>query len=100
MSGELWLGLEELHNLTSNASYSLMITMTDFDDKTYVAVYDQFQVNNLMLSIMMMMIQVGPGDDYTLTVGGFNDALSTLGDSMIKSSSSGDNLNGMKFSTK
>ena len=37
--------------------------------------------------------QVGPGEGYVLTVGGFNDALSTLGDSMYYS-------NGMKFSTK
>ena len=41
----------------------------------------------------MVMIQVGPGDDYVLTVGGFNDALSTLGDSMAYH-------NGMKFSAK
>ena len=47
-----------------------------------------------------MIVQVGPGDDYMLTVGGFNDTLSTLGDSMINSSSSRHNLNGMKFSTK
>ena len=53
-----------------------------------------------MMGMSMMMIQVGPGDDYTLTVGGFNDDLSTLGDSMIKGSRSRDNLNGMKFSTK
>ena len=38
--------------------------------------------------------QVGPAaDGYVLTVGGFNDALSTLGDSMYIN-------NGMKFSTK
>ena len=40
-----------------------------------------------------MLFQVGPGDDYVLTVKGFNDALSTLGDSM-------NYHNGMKFSTK
>ena len=44
--------------------------------------------------MMMMLFQVGPGDDYVLTVGGFNDAKSTLGDSMDH------NNNGMKFSTK
>ena len=44
-------------------------------------------------------LQVGPGDDYRLTVEGFNDALSTLGDSMITSFSY-NNLNGMKFSTR
>ena len=42
---------------------------------------------------LMMMLQVGPGDDYTLTVGGFNDVLSTLGDSMFYN-------NRTKFSTK
>ena len=44
MSGELWLGLENLHQLTSEGSYSLNITLKDFDNKTYVAVYDQFKV--------------------------------------------------------
>jgi len=83
--GESWLGLEKLHQLTSEGSYSLKITMTDFDNKTYVAVYDQFQV--------------GPGDDYVLTVGGFNDALSTLGDSLV-TRYSGDSMNGRKFTTK
>ena len=42
---------------------------------------------------LMMMLQVGPGDDYNLTVGGFNDGLSTLGDSMFYN-------NRTKFSTK
>ena len=51
-----------------------------------------------MAMIMMTPMQVGPGDDYTLTVGGFNKALSTLRDSMTPSGSS--NLNGMKFTTK
>merc|ERR1719295_1960488 len=78
-NGESWLGLDNLHRLTSQRDYKLKIIMTDFDGKKYVAVYDQFKV--------------GPGDDYMLTVGGFNDALSTLGDSMIVN-------NGKKFSTK
>ena len=43
--------------------------------------------------MMMMLFQVGPGDGYVLTVGGFNDTQSTLGDSTNYS-------NGMKFSTK
>ena len=51
-----------------------------------------------MIIILMMLMQVGPGDDYVLTVGGFNQAKSTLGDSMI-SNQNGWNLNGMKFST-
>ena len=42
--GEIWLGLETLHKLTSVGSYSLHILIKDFDQKTYVAVYDQFKV--------------------------------------------------------
>merc|ERR1712192_91615 len=30
--GEFWLGLEQLHMLTSEGSYNLKITMKDFDD--------------------------------------------------------------------
>ena len=50
----------------------------------------------VMIMIMIVMIQVGPQDGYDLTVGGFNAALSTLGDSMTR----GYDLNGMKFTTK
>ena len=45
LSGESWLGLDNLHRLTSKHSYKLKITMTDFDRKEYVAVYDQFKVS-------------------------------------------------------
>ena len=44
LSGEMWLGLDKLHDLTSQASYTLQITLTDFDGEKYVAVYEQFQV--------------------------------------------------------
>ena len=54
----------------------------------------------ITIMMMLMLLQVGPGDDYTLTVEGFNDALSTLGDSMIRHSTSVHNLNGMRFSTR
>merc|ERR1712113_745563 len=82
--GESWVGLQRLHTLTSQGSYKLKITMTDFDGKMYVAVYDQFKV--------------GPEeDDYVLTLGGFNYAQSTLGNSM---GSHARNSNGMKFTTK
>ena len=40
----MWLGLETIHKLTSAGSYSLHIRMKDYDQKCYVAVYDQFQV--------------------------------------------------------
>ena len=53
----------------------------------------------LMVVLMITAMQVGPGDGYVLTVGGFNNALSTLGDSMTNPDGNG-NTNGMKFSTK
>merc|ERR1712013_561013 len=55
--GELWLGLESLHKLTSERNYKLRINLKDFDNK------------------------VGPGDGYKLAINRFNSALSTLGDS-------------------
>ena len=42
--GEVWIGLDKLHQLTSAGSYSLKITMTDYDGKKYMAVYEQFEV--------------------------------------------------------
>jgi len=83
--GESWLGLDKIHRLTRQRDYKLKIILTDFDGKKYHTVYDQFKV--------------GAGDDYVLTVGGFNDNLSTLGDSMITPWSDY-NLNGMRFSTR
>ena len=44
MPGELWLGLEPLHKLTSERDYKLKVTLMDFDNKSYTAVYDQFKV--------------------------------------------------------
>ena len=104
IQGESWLGLDKLHNLTSQQSYKLKIIMTDFDGKEYVAVYDQFKVMDKTIDIASdlasedqirkNLIQVGPADGYVLTLGGFNAALSTLGDAMSA------DANGMKFSTK
>ena len=48
----MWLGLKKIHELTSGGGYSLRITMTDFDQNSYVAFYHQFQV------MMMMMIMM------------------------------------------
>jgi len=78
-NGELWLGLDELHRLTTGGPYGLRVTMKDWDDKEYTAVYSNFQV--------------GPGDDYVLSVSGFESSSSTLGDAMAYH-------NGAKFSAK
>ena len=52
LPGEIWLGLDNLHRLTSQQDYKLKITMTDFDRKKYVAVYDQFEVSQTCEVIM------------------------------------------------
>ena len=47
--GESWIGLDTLHQLTSQNLYKMKITMTDFDQKKYVAVYDQFKVRIIFI---------------------------------------------------
>ena len=69
----------------------MMMMMTTL--VTMMAMMMMIDTDMLVVMMMMMMMQVGPGDDYELSVGGFNDALSTLGDSMAFH-------NGMKFSAK
>merc|ERR1712055_764911 len=78
-NGESWIGLDTLHNLTSERSCGLKIIMTDFDNSTYVALYKRFKV--------------GPGDGYELTVNGFQSAPSTLYNGMKHN-------DGVKFSTR
>ena len=53
----------------------------------------------ITIMMMLMLLQVGPGDDYVLTVGGFDTTLSTLKD-MNNDGHVSWNANGMKFSTK
>ena len=51
---------------------------------------------------MLTRSQVGPGDNFTVTIGGFDAALSTLGDSLTGASGahSVTHINGKKFSAK
>ena len=44
VSGEVWLGLEKLHQLTSARDYQLIVRLRDWDGRLYIAVYDQFEV--------------------------------------------------------
>ena len=50
-TGEVWLGLDKLHQLTNEGSFGLKIAMTDFDGKQYTAVYDHFRVRNMFYPI-------------------------------------------------
>ncbi|XP_071173962.1 fibrinogen C domain-containing protein 1-like [Mytilus edulis] len=41
-----WLGNDRLHILTSQGKYELLITMTDFSQKTRYALYDKFKIGD------------------------------------------------------
>ena len=46
LSGEFWLGLENIYRLTRNESYKLRVDLEDFAGKTYYAEYDLFKVGS------------------------------------------------------
>ncbi|XP_063059786.1 microfibril-associated glycoprotein 4-like [Engraulis encrasicolus] len=76
-SGEYWLGLENLYQLTSRKRYQLRVDMEDFEGGFVYALYSTFYVGS-------------EEEGYKLTVGGFTDK--GAGDSLSQHS-------GMKFST-
>ncbi|KAI0231091.1 Ryncolin-1 [Lamellibrachia satsuma] len=77
LSGEFWLGNEYLHDLTSQANYTLRFDLEDFEDATRYAVYTHFVV-------------ASEGNKYRLSVGGY---YGTAGDQF-------QHHDGMSFSTK
>ena len=105
---ELWFGLEALHKLTSERDYQLHVTLKDFDNQTYFAVYSHFKVllkimlrTNFSQSSLFHLVQVEPGEDYKLDIAGFDSDLSTLGDAFTVTADENQlNLHGMKFTTK
>ena len=58
LTGEFWLGLDEIHHLTSSGSYTLRVDLELFDGKTYYAEYDLFKVGS-------------EGEKYQLSVGNY-----------------------------
>ena len=77
-TGELWVGLDILHNLTSTCSYGLHVTMKDFSNHTFWSEYSHFSV--------------GPeSDNCRVRLSGYN-AASTAGDGLATE-------DGMEFST-
>ncbi|XP_078606444.1 uncharacterized protein LOC144879090 [Branchiostoma floridae x Branchiostoma japonicum] len=77
VSGEFWLGNDNLHRLTTQKAYELRVDLEAVDGATAYAVYDSFSVGD-------------ESDKYRLVVGGYSG---TAGDSMAWH-------NGMSFSTK
>lgn len=79
-NNDKWMGLDNIHQLTSNRTWSLVVELTDWDDVTYMAKY--------------ATIVVGDEESkYKLTIGAFDASTSTLGDSLTAYA------NGAKFST-
>ncbi|KAM9716375.1 microfibril-associated glycoprotein 4-like [Menidia menidia] len=77
-AGEYWLGLENLHQLTRQRNYELLVDMEDFEGKKAFARYSSFKVD-------------AECDGYALHVTGFS-----------KEGGAGDSLkvhNGRKFTT-
>ncbi|KXJ29924.1 Ficolin-1 [Exaiptasia diaphana] len=58
-SGEYWLGLDAIHDMTSQGSYRLRFDLEDFDGNKRYAEYDSF-------------IVAGESDNYTLTAGAYS----------------------------
>ncbi|XP_035697855.1 microfibril-associated glycoprotein 4-like [Branchiostoma floridae] len=77
IEGEHWLGLDKIHNLTSQNSYELYVELRDWEGNFTYAKYDTFSIGD-------------ESTGYTLHVGGYSG---DAGDSM-------DYSNGRKFSAR
>ena len=82
--GELWLGLDNLAQLTGSDSWELWVELTPWGTGL---------VQPKKLSAFYSSFEVGKGPSYQLTVAGFDSTRSTLGDALKYH-------NGRKFSTR
>nr|KAG5708109.1 hypothetical protein BaRGS_002845 [Batillaria attramentaria] len=81
LEGEFWLGNDYIHYLTTQEPTMLRIEMTDWEERTYTAVYDSFSIDS-------------EKDLYRLHIGDYHG---DAGDSL---KSHWENHDGMPFSTK
>ena len=58
LTGEFWLGLDNIHRLTSSGNYKVRVDLEDFTGNTYYAEYDSF-------------IVASEGEKYKLSVGSY-----------------------------
>ena len=80
LDGNLWLGLDYIHRITSSEDHKLKVQMEAFNGDSAYAVYDTFGVGDA-------------ASKFILTLAGYSG---TAGDSLTPSSH---NLNGYKFTT-
>ena len=67
--GELWLGNDHIHSMTSNGSYVLRIDMEAFSGETRFAEYDDFSID-------------AESTNYALRLGAYRES-STAGESSL-----------------
>ena len=70
-SGEFWLGLDQLHTLTTNGNYGRRVTYRADNGDVFCASYPHISVND-------------ESDNYRLTVSGYQAGSSNAGDSLIE----------------
>ena len=63
LNGEFWLGLDNIHHLTSREEYKLRVDLEDYEGNTYYAEYDSFKV-------------ASEGGKYRLSLGGYTGLIS------------------------
>eukprot|EP00092_Neocalanus_flemingeri_P013055 GFUD01014069.1.p1 GENE.GFUD01014069.1~~GFUD01014069.1.p1 ORF type:complete len:303 (+),score=112.10 GFUD01014069.1:87-911(+) len=80
MTGEFWLGLDELARLTKDGKWEMQVDLVDYAGKTYTGIYHKFRV--------------GAGPRYELEVGEYDSSKSTMGFDVFREN------NKMAFSTK
>ena len=81
---ELWLGLDKIYEITSQARYSLKVELTDWSSNVYVAYYRSFAIGD-------------ESDNYRLAVSGYDELRSNLSDALSPDEYES---NGQPFSTK
>ena len=59
LSGEFWLGLDNIHRLSSSGSHKLRVDLEDFVGNTYYAEYDLFKI-------------ASEGEKYRLSLGSYS----------------------------
>ena len=59
LTGEGWLGLEKLHQITSKKLYRLKVTLTARNWTQYVGYYDWMKVRNANLTIRFWGLEIG-----------------------------------------
>ena len=90
-AGEFWLGLDQLHTLTTNGNYGLRVTYRADNGDVFCALYSHISVND-------------ESDNYRLSVSGYQAGNSNAGDSLIEGNPAvpfaNRYHNGMEFSTR